>query len=74
MTHVRFVTAATVLSAFALFSIVVGAARVGTQNPGDAPPDAPASAAKDAEPAPAPNWGPVANGLRARVVPARPRG
>ncbi len=53
VTHVRFVTAATVFSAFALLSLVVAAAHVGAQDPGDAPPDATPIAAKDVGRAPA---------------------
>ncbi len=53
MTRVHFVTAATVLGAFAMFSLVVAAARVGAQDPGDSPPAAPPIAAKEPEPAPA---------------------
>jgi beta-lactamase regulating signal transducer with metallopeptidase domain/WD40 repeat protein len=46
MTHVRFLTGASVLGAFALFSLAVAAARVGAQNPANAPPVAPAVAEK----------------------------
>src|SRR4030095_884930 len=47
LTHVRFATAATVLSVFAILSMVVAAARVGAEGPADAPPDAPAVAKKE---------------------------
>ena len=48
MTRVHFLTAATMLIAFALISVVVAATRVVAQNPAATPPDAPAVAERDA--------------------------